>query len=274
VVPLSYDRCVVPMSIVCWPVRLSLIVPILAMRIRKKLIFRTCATALAIIGFYWLLMVLPQPLFNSPVRANNLELYSDRPFEESAGKHVLELVQAKLAASPLYSPLQNHSIFVCNAKWRQRLLFSTVYGVAGVNRYPFTTNVFMRDAIIEENCLIGPSGNRVPGVRTLDYFIAHEIAHTLTGQAIGGLKFHRLPQWVREGYADYVGKGHAFDYEEAKKAFLANVPEMDWARSGLYWRYNLLVAFLLEKQGWSVQRLLEQPVDQKAVEEMIRADKP
>jgi hypothetical protein len=151
-------------------------------------------------------------------------------------------------------------------------LFSDVYGVAGVNRYPLTTNVFMRDAIIEENCLIGPSGSRVSGVRTLDYFIAHEIAHTLTGQAIGGLKYHRLPQWVREGYADYVGKGSAFNYDEARKAFLAGVPEMDWAKSGLYWRYNLLVAFLLEKHGWSVQRLLEERVDQGAVEQLIRTE--
>jgi hypothetical protein len=165
-------------------------------------------------------------------------------------------------------------VFVCNARWRQRLFFTYVYGVGGVNYYPFTTNVFLRDSIIEENCLIGPNGNRVAGERTLDYFIAHEITHTLTGQAVGGIAYHRLPQWKREGYADYVGKGAAFNYDEAKRAFLADDPKMDWARSGLYGRFHLLVAHLLEQQQWSVQRLLTDPIEQQTVEAMIRAEKP
>src|SRR4029077_9807876 len=110
----------------------------------------------------------------------------------------------------------------------------------GVNYYPFTTNVFMRNSIIDENALIGPSGNRASGERTLDYFIAHEITHTLTGQAIGKLAYAVLPEWKREGYADYVAKQSAFDYEEAKRAFLANDPKMVPATSGLYLHYNLL----------------------------------
>jgi hypothetical protein len=37
---------------------------------------------------------------------------------------------------------------------------------------------------------------------------SHEITHTLTAQAAGWVDYYRLPQWVREGYADYVGKCH------------------------------------------------------------------
>ena len=223
---------------------------------------------------YLLLLCFPQTFFNSSVRANNLALYSDQPFSPDAGTHVLELVAEKLSASPLYSPQQSHMAFVCNARWRQRLFFNRNYGVGGVNQYPVTRNIFLRDALIDENCLIGPRGNRVPGDRTLDYFIAHEITHTLTAQAVGWVDYYKLPQWVREGYADYVGKGAAFNYDEAKSAFLADVPEMNWEKSGLYWRFHLLVAQLLDRQHWSVQRLLTEPLEQRAVEDAIRAEKP
>ncbi|MDX2043534.1 MAG: hypothetical protein SF097_20115 [Acidobacteriota bacterium] len=221
-----------------------------------------------------LLLSVPQPFFDSSVCAKNLTLYSDQPFATEAGQRVLQQVEAKLMTSPLYLAEQKHEVFVCNARWRQRIFFTYVYGVGGVNYYPLTTNVFLRDSLIEENCLIGPKGSRVPGERTLDYFIAHEITHTMTGQAVGGIAYHRLPQWKREGYADYVGKGAAFNYDEARKAFLANDPKMDWAKSGLYWRFHLLVAHLLDKQHWSVQQMLTERIEQSAVEEMIRAEQP
>lgn len=79
------------------------------------------------------------------------------------------------------------------------------------------------------------------------------------------------PQWVREGYADYVGKGDSFHYDEAKRAFLAGAPEMDWSKSGLYWRFNLLVAYVLDHRGWSVMQLLNDPPQQETIEAEIRA---
>ena len=244
------------------------------MKFSKKMLLKTGAAFVVVAALMWGLLSLPQPFFHTSVSAKNLTLYSDQPFASAAGQQVLQLVEAKLTTSPLYSAAQKHLVFICNARWRQRLFFTYQYGVGGVNYYPITTNVFLRDSIIEENCLIGPGGNRVAGDRTLDYFIAHEIAHSLTGQAVGGIAYHRLPQWKREGYADYLGKGAAFNYDEAKRAFSANDPKMDWAKSGLYWRFNLLVAHLLEKQHWNVQRVLEDPIEQAAVEAMIRAETP
>ena len=242
------------------------------MKLKKRTLWKIAAAGAAVFLLYLLLLCFPQPLFQSSVQADNLSLYSDQPFPTEAARHILELVGTKLSASPLYSPHQVHVAYVCNARWRQRLFFNRNYGVAGVNQYPLTSNVFLRDAVIEDNCLIGPKGNRVPGDRTLDYFITHEITHTLTARAVGWIDYYRLPQWVREGYADYVGKGNSFNYDEAKRAFLEGAPEMDWEKSGLYWRYHLLVAYLLDKQQWSVQRLLEEPPAQESVEEAIRAE--
>ena len=236
----------------------------------QRVLLKIALGCFVAIVLLWGLLSFPKAFFHTSARANNLALYSDQPFASERGKQVMEKAVAKLSTSPLYSAQQDHTVFICNARWRQRLFFTYVYGVGGVNYYPFTTNVFLRDSIIEENCLIGPSGQRVPGERTLDYFIAHEITHTLTGQAVGGVAYHRLPQWVREGYADYVGKGAAFNYDEAWRALLAGDPKMDYAKSGLYWRFNLLVAHLLDKQHWSVQRLLTEALEQQVIENQVR----
>jgi hypothetical protein len=243
------------------------------MKFSNRILWRTLPVFVIVPLLILLLLNVPYPLFSTSVSANNLTLYSDRMFEAPAGQHVLELAAAKLAQSPLYSAQQKHQVFLCNATWRQRLFFLHKYGVAGVNYYPFTTNVFMRNSIVDENALIGPSGNRASGERTLDYFIAHEITHTLTGQAIGKTAYMSLPEWKREGYADYVARKSSFNYEEAKHAFLVNDPKMDPAKSGLYLRFNLLVAHLLDKKHWTVQQLLTTPIEQASVEEMVRAEK-
>ena len=241
-------------------------------KVTKKFWLRAIAAGFGALALYWALLCFPQPFFHFSARANNLTLYSDQPFDSEVGKQVLEMVEAKLAASPLYSVGQQHAAFICNARWRQRLFFNRNYGAGGVNQYPLTTNIFLRDAVIEENRLLSSSGSQVLGDRTLAYFIAHEITHTLTVRAVGWFAYYRLPEWVREGYADYVAKGDSFHYEEARRAFLDNAPEMDREKSGLYLRYHLLVAYLLEKKHWGVQRLLEHPPEQKAVEEEVRGE--
>jgi hypothetical protein len=242
--------------------------------LKKRLWIRAVAALLVIFILYLTLLCFPQPFFRWSVSAANLTLYSDKPFSEEEAKKVLEMTRTKLEASPLYFAEQHHSIFICNARWRQRLFFNRNYGVGGVNYYPLTTNVFLCGALPEENRLIGPSGKIVQGDRTLDYFMTHEIGHTLTKQAAGSLRHTQLPEWITEGYPDYLGKGSSFHYEEARQAFLSETREMDRWKSGLYLRYNLLVAYLLDKQYWSVERLLQEPLEQKVVEEAIKEEKP
>jgi len=235
---------------------------------------RVMFAGVALFAGYALLVCAPQPFFSHSVSANHLVLYSDRPLPEAAAGNVLRLAHEKLAACPLYAAHPDANVFLCNSRWRQLLFFNKYYGVAGVSLYPLTHNVFLRDAAIEDNRLISPRGTPVAGVRTLDYFVVHEVTHELTGRAVGPLRFYQMPQWIREGYADYVGKGAAFDYGEARRAFLADAPEMDWKRSGLYWRFHLRVAYLLDHRHWTVDRLLQGPwPDPLQVESEIRAEK-
>ena len=237
---------------------------------------RLARVALAGIGLfagYSLMLCVPQPFFAHSVRAGGIVVYSDRPLAEGAARNVLQLALGKLAKCPLYAMHPDASVYVCNSRWREALFFNKHYGVGGVSPYPLTTNVFLRGAAFEDNRLISRSGIPVPGDRTLDYYVAHELTHELTGRLVGPLGFYKMPQWVREGYADYVGKGN-FNYAEARQAFLTGALEMDFQGSGLYSRFHLLVAYLLDHQHWSVDRLLHEPwPDQVEVESAIRAEK-
>jgi hypothetical protein len=233
---------------------------------------RLALAALVLFGGYAALLNVPQPFFAHSVRAENITLYSDHPLPEEATRKVLLSAMGKLTKTPLYAARPAASVFVCNERWREALFFNKHYGVGGVSPYPFTTNVFLREASFADNRLISQRRVPVPPPRTLDYYIAHELTHELTGRMVGPWRFYRMPQWIREGYADYVGKGDGFHYEEARRAFLSGVPEMDFARSGLYWRFQLLVSYLLDHQHWAVERLLREPwPDQAAVEAEIRA---
>jgi len=241
-------------------------------RISKKLGLRIAAVMLAVFALYLGLLCFPRPFFQWSASASNLTLYADSSFSPEEGKRILELVEAKLETSPLFSAQMHHSAFICNARWRRLLFFNYKAGVGGLNYYPLTSNVFLSGAVIEENRLISPSGNKVPGDRTLDYFITHEITHTLAKQSTGTYRHFRLPEYVSEGYPDYVAMGSAFNYDEARRAFLSETPEMDRWKSGLYFRYHLLVAYLLQKEDWSVHQLLEGPPPQKTVEDALTRD--
>src|SRR5207248_2293708 len=83
---------------------------------------------------------------------------------------------------------------------------------------------------------------------TLSYFITHEIMHVLVAGELGAGRYSRLPAWKDEGYADRIAKGTDFGYERAVRQLRRGDREMDPIRSGLYLRYHLLVAYLLDRE--------------------------
>jgi hypothetical protein len=86
---------------------------------------------------------------------------------------------------------------------------------------------------IEQKRLISPTGTEVPGERTLAYFMAHEITHSLEVRLLGRYAYIRLPAWKREGHADYVARNSDFIFRERLAAFQNDAWEMDPKRSGL-----------------------------------------
>jgi hypothetical protein len=217
---------------------------------------------------YALALSYPQPFFHYRVQYQNLTLYSDKPLP-AISTGLLKKAQTRLLKSTIYDPKTPYQIFICHDLNRFTFFANTNYRVGGMNYALFNRNTFLRNAHIAKNRLIGPSGREVPGERSLVYFIAHEVSHGITAKKIGNLAYFRLPVWIREGYADYVAKGH-FDFQTNLKQFKAGVREMNPTQSGLYLRYHLLVAYVLDIQKASVRELLQGKFNQSSIEATLR----
>src|SRR5579883_1332135 len=124
-------------------------------------LLRTFLLGFALCAVYAAVLCVPQPLFGSSVRTGSLWLYSDQPLSDTSAANVLRLSLDKLAKCPLYAKYPDANIFICNSRWRQMLFFNKDYGVGGVSPYPVTSNVFLRNALLEENRLISPRGTPV-----------------------------------------------------------------------------------------------------------------
>jgi len=120
---------------------------------------------------------------------------------------------------------------------------------------------FGSSSLLTSRKLIGPSGRDVPGERSLACFLAHEVVHAMMADAVGAWRHFRLERWQQDGYADYVAKGGAFDSAGSLRGFRAGEVDLDPQRSGLYLRYHLLVATLLDKRGMAVSRRHRRRVD-------------
>lgn len=234
-------------------------------RLFRALAISVFGLGLAVLG----LMVYPQPLFAHSLAEGRLELWSDRPFDAEAGRRVLADVENRISRSPLDRRDGVHRIFIVNEPWRARLLFLWNYGAGGVNYYPLTRNVFIRRSDIEAGRLVRRSGAFVEPPRTLAYYGAHEIAHSLTGEATGPLRYHTLHIWVREGLADYIALPDEGDLDALRAKLAAGDPALDPRKSGLYARYRLLVTLALEKHGWTLERLLTAPLSQEEAEKRL-----
>ncbi len=155
----------------------------------------------AMFAAYIALLMFPYPLFGYETSYQNINVYSDRPIS-AALPSVLSIAEDRLRKSPLDDPAMRHRVFICNDDWRFVLFANLDRNVGGLNHTWLNHNIFLRRANIEHNRLIGPRGNEVPGERTLAYYFAHEITHSLEVAYLGRYAYIMLPQWKKEGYAD------------------------------------------------------------------------
>ncbi len=228
------------------------------------------AVGAAVVG----LLAHPQPLYAFSFEEGRLSLHSDRPFDVQNAKLVLADVERRLDTAPatIRDGQSTFRIFISNDEWRRRLLFLWNYGAGGVNYYPLGTNVFLRAANVDRDRLRRTDGADVPPPRTLAYYAAHEIAHSFIGHHTGAVANWRLPRWIREGLADYVAFAGDVDIEALTAQLRAGDTDLDPQASGLYARYRLLVAYFLQRQGWSVDRLLASGMSEEEALRRLLAD--
>ena len=236
---------------------------------------RAGLAAAAVVGGWVALAAHPQPLFAYSLQRSNVVLHARAPLPPQAGP-LLDDVLARVTRSPIYDARRTHHVFLCDSP-ALFALFATPWhrNVGGVTHVYFGGNVFLRPSSIERGRLVGPSGDDKPGERTLAYFIAHEVTHAMTGDRVGRRRYRGLAAFQQEGYADYVAfaRPPPFDFAAGREALARDAPEMDVRRSGLYRRYELMVAWLLQRQGLSVAELLGRRIDPAATLAALRADR-
>jgi hypothetical protein len=233
----------------------------------RKLVYALLAILL-LGAAYMLTMLYPQPFFKYRIQDGNTYLYSDRPFSGNA-ELILKTVNNRLSKSDIFNKNLINRVFISNDILRFKYFVFPNFNVAGINYGYLNRNVFLRPANISQNRLIAWTGKEVQGDRTLVYYITHEITHGQVFAYLGIINHWYLPRWVREGYADYIGKGK-INFEEAVLKFQEGDPTMDVEKSGLYLRYHLLVSYLLDVKGVSTDDLLHNKYDEKEVEKEIK----
>jgi hypothetical protein len=220
---------------------------------------------------YMVVLLFPQPLFTYHMTYQNYEVWSDQPIAPQITQ-VLDDVTRRLKTSELYEPDRPLRIFFCNASWRLWLYGHFSDKMAGIADTILARNIYMRNSDIASNKIIPPTEPLVDvEQRPLSYFIAHEATHILQSRYFGRLAVIRYPLWLEEGYADYVGKGGHFDFDENQQLLASGSSLMDYQKSGVYRRFHLEVFFLIHKKGLTVEQIYANPPNEEELISEIKS---
>jgi len=205
---------------------------------------------------YVILLAHPEILVKKRYEYRNFTIYSDEEVPKEI-EDVLDDAHKRLKATYLYED-DEFKVFILNND-KLFALFTRNPNAGGVVNAFFGENIFIRESRIKENRLVGPGSWNVtnPEDRPLSYFIAHEAVHGLQ-QKLTPINSYQKPHYIIEGYADFIAKSTNFDYEDYKLRYLrggdrAMNPEV----SGLYDKYTLYIAYLMDTEGHTYEEILD-----------------
>ncbi len=232
--------------------------------------FKKLSAAILLSGFAYLLMlVFPAPLFAYQHSYEQFNVYSDRPIPPAIDD-VLKLAHKNISQSEYYDAQQKFKVFISNDKWRFILLTRNP-NAGGVVQGIVSSNVHIRESDIQANKIIPPSGWMYDASsRPLSYFLSHELTHAMQAQQ-DRFMILKVPGYVMEGYADYIGKKDQFDYQLSRQMLIDNHPFMR-DDSPLYNRYHLAIAHLIDVQGMSIKEISRNPPNFQALVTEIKRD--
>ena len=232
----------------------------------KSKLYRTARYLfVSLAAAYVLLLCFPQVLFAHQVSYKNFTIYSRQPLDQSVYV-MLDKVEARLATSAVNNTQVKPKIFLTNS---QRLYsFFSLYLDAnsfgkGFGVLP-TNNVFINEADVARDLVFRKAA--AFNQRSLSEVVAHEVTHLLVREKFGYVKNVTMPAWKREGYAEYVSGGTTLDYASGAKMWKAN-PQND--RGYQYFKYYLLVKYLLDHEKLTVDQLFNQDFDRSALEAKV-----
>jgi len=218
---------------------------------------------------FWALIEFPSFLYSYKYTNDNLVIYSDNEIPNNIEK-ITNDVLYRLKKSSLYKPDNVYRVHLPTKYWRWALVTLPInYQNIGGFCTGFRRNVFMRPTDIANNKILFPGIELADlNERDLTYFITHEIGHAMVIDQIGLIEhMTQLPRWLEDGYPDYIAK-KTFDFGDN----LAQYKRNEWRltkESGLYVRYHLFVAYLMDKKGDSIEYILKKIPDETAINEAL-----
>jgi len=219
---------------------------------KKGKIFRKIIFGILGIGLVYILtLCFPQFAFKNKLTVGFVTVYSDEDIPVPEMTAILESAETRVQKSALYKPSTRQRIFIANNPFLWRYFTNINYKNGGLNYVIFNHTILLRKVDIKNSRLYGPSGKISGGDRTLDYYMAHEMTHTLEWQSMPRYKYPFKTNWVLEGYCEYVAHDSQ-KYEKVLDKYL-HTPENKGEK--YYTRARTMVTYLLEIEKLPVSSL-------------------
>jgi len=212
-----------------------------------------------------LLLCFPQVIYSHQISYKNMTISSRGPVDDSI-RAVLDKVEVKLAASPLNNPEVRPRIVLTGNSRHYAMLSLYIGGNSfgkGFAMLPIQ-NVFINRADPGNDLVFRNAKEN--NQRSLSGVIAHEITHLLIRKRYGYWRNLMMSAWKKEGYAEYVGGGSTLSFETGIKLWKANPKD---ATGYQYFKYMMLVKYLLETNRISVDDLFNRDFDVQVLEERV-----
>jgi len=212
-----------------------------------------------------LLLSFPQLLFAHQTTYKTFCVYSREPLDQSINP-VLDKAEARLATSPINDDSVQPKVFLTNSYGFYRGLSLNIGWNSFGKGYALlpTSNVFVNKSDVARDMVFrdAPTNN----ARSLSGVIAHEVTHLLIRKRYGYLRNLLMPAWKKEGYAEYVAGGSTLSYEEGVRMWKSNPKD---GTGYQYFKYHMLVKYLLEQEKISVDDLFNRDFDVTALEAKV-----
>ena len=222
-------------------------------------------TFLLIAAAFVFLLVYPQVLFAHEVRYKNFTVYSRQPLDQNIYA-VLDKVEAQLSKSPINDTTVQPKIFLTNSQKLYSLLSLYIGQNSFGKGYPLlpTTNVFINETDVSHDLVFRKSATF--NQRSLSSVITHEITHLHIRGKLGYVRNIRLATWKKEGFCEFVAGGSTLDYETGVRMWKANPAD---GTGYQYFKYHLLVKYLLDQEKLAVDELFTRDIDQVQLEQKV-----
>jgi hypothetical protein len=229
-----------------------------------RFVRRSGRTLAVLVLLYAGLHFYPQIVFGHSVTAHGITIHSRTPIPHEAV--LCQERAAKLVGqSELAVPGRRENVFVCDSPAWFRFFNPRSSGAFAAS-VSLTGHVFVANADFSRD--IARRGTLTYNSRPLSSVMAHEIAHGLIRRRVGLWTALRLPDWVVEGYCDFVGQGSSFPETEGCRLMAEGNDHPSSAFR--YFKYRQMVRYLMEEKQLSFAQLLERANDFGAVEAETR----